>query len=115
MIAHDILTNLADIDESRLAWVPFRDGIEASWLYRNGDDGPAAALLRYRPGARVPLHRHRGYEHIYILRGSQTDDRGTLPAGSFIVNSPGTEHAVRSEDGCLALLIWQAPIEIIGV
>lgn len=115
MIARDILTNLADIDESRLAWVPFRDGIEASWLYRNGDDGPAAALLRYRPGARVPRHRHRGYEHIYILRGSQTDDRGTLPAGSFTVNSPGTEHAVRSEDGCLALLIWQAPIEIIGV
>jgi anti-sigma factor ChrR (cupin superfamily) len=115
MTAPDILKNLPAIDESRLAWEPLREGIDASWLYRNGEDGPAAALLRYRPGARVPLHRHRGYEHIYILRGSQTDGRGTLPAGSFIVNSPGSEHAVRSDDGCLALLIWQVPIEIIGV
>lgn len=101
-------------DEASLTWEPFRDGVEASWLYRNGADGPAAAFLRYRPGARVPLHRHRGYEHVYILRGSQTDRQGRLGPGSFIVNPPGSQHDVVSEDGCLALLVWQIPVEIIG-
>ncbi len=109
----DMMLDLAAIDEARLRWEPFRDRIEASWLYRNGADGPASAFLRYRPGARVPLHRHRGYEHIYILRGSQTDDRGKVGAGGFIVNPPGTQHEVVSEDGCLALLVWQMPVEIL--
>lgn len=109
-----MIPNLHAIDEFALPWEPFRDGIEASWLYRNGPDGPAAAFLRYLPGARVPLHRHRGYEHVYILRGSQTDRNGRLGAGSFIVNPPDTQHDVISEDGCLALLVWQIPVEIIG-
>ena len=109
-----MMLDLSAIDEASLVWEPFRDGIEASWLYQNGPDGPAAAFLRYRPGARVPLHRHRGYEHIYIVRGSQTDPSGRHGAGSFMVNPPGTAHDVVSEDGCLALLVWQIPVEIVG-
>jgi anti-sigma factor ChrR (cupin superfamily) len=108
-----VFPDLATIDETRLAWEPFRDGVEASWLYREGETGPAAAFLRYRPGARVPRHRHRGYEHIYILRGSQTDWHGTFGAGAFIVNPPGTEHDVASEDGCLVLIVWERPVEIL--
>jgi len=97
-----------------MPWEPFRNGVEASWLYRTGDDGPAAAFLRYQPGARVPLHRHRGYEHVYILRGSQTDRNGRFGAGAFIVNAPGTCHELISEDGCLVLVVWQVQVEIIG-
>ena len=109
-----VLPNLSTVDERALTWVPFRDGVEASWLYESGETGPAAAFLRYRPGARVPLHRHRGYEHIYVIRGSQTDPHGRLGPGSFIVNPPGTQHEVVSEDGCLVLIIWEQRVEIVG-
>ena len=74
------------------------------------EHGPAAAFLRYAPGARVPPHLHAGYEHVLILEGSQTDRTGRQGAGTVIINPPGTRHEVVSEEGCLALLIWERPV-----
>jgi anti-sigma factor ChrR (cupin superfamily) len=91
----------------RLTWQPFREGIEASWVYRSADGGPATALLRYQPGAGAPAHHHAGWEHILVLAGSQQDHRGRYEAGCFIANPPGTEHSVWSDEGCVALLIWE--------
>ena len=93
-----------------LDWQPFRDGIEAAWLYRNGPDGPASAYLRYQPGAIVPLHAHPGYEHIFVLSGSQTDHNGRHRAGTLVINPPGSSHEVVSEDGCVVLAVWQRPV-----
>ena len=55
-----------------LDFEPFRDGIEVHWLRRSD---PQVALLRYAPGARVPLHRHAGLETILVLDGAQSDAR----------------------------------------
>lgn len=90
-----------------LDWQPFRPGVEAHWLHRSPDGGPAAALLRYAPGSDVPRHAHIGRETILILDGRQSDDAGTYEAGTLVVNEPGTEHKVRSDTGCTALLIWE--------
>jgi len=97
-------------DLGDLAWEPFRDGIEACWLYRNGAHGPATAYLRYRAGARVPFHVHAGYEHVLVLQGSQTDRNGRHAAGSLVINPPGSRHEVVSEEGCIVLVIWERPI-----
>jgi anti-sigma factor ChrR (cupin superfamily) len=94
-----------------LLWEPFRPGVEIYRLYTDSS-GAAAALLRYQPGAQVPHHDHIGYEHILILSGSQRDQYQTYPAGSFVINSPGSDHAVVSDEGCLALLIWQKSVSI---
>jgi anti-sigma factor ChrR (cupin superfamily) len=91
-------------------WQPFRDGIEVSWLYRNGEHGAAAALLRYRPGARVPLHWHAGYEHVIVLEGSQSDHAGRHRTGSLVINPPGSSHEVVSAEGCVVLIIWERPV-----
>lgn len=88
-------------------WQPFHPGIESALLYETPDGGPAAMLLRYQPGAHAPVHHHLGYEHILILSGSQTDERGRHEAGSLLVQPPGTDHHVHSEDGCLVLAIWE--------
>jgi anti-sigma factor ChrR (cupin superfamily) len=94
-------------------WSPFRPGVSIRWLYQTHPDGPSAALLRYQPGAGVPLHEHLGYEHILVLQGSQSDERGHYPRGSFVVNPPGSRHAVRSEGGCVVLIIWERGVRII--
>jgi len=94
-------------DRRDLSWEPFREGIDVAWLYRNGEHGPAAAYLRYVPGARVPLHLHAGYEHVLILEGSQSDRNGLHRAGTLVINPPGTSHEVLSEEGCLVLIIWE--------
>ncbi|MES1206770.1 MAG: cupin domain-containing protein, partial [Pseudomonadota bacterium] len=75
---------------------------------------PTASILRYAPGARIPYHRHDGYEHVFILAGSQRDERGTYGAGSLVVNTPGSSHDVVSENGCTALLIWERPVVFVG-
>lgn len=94
-------------------FVPFRPGVEISQLYRNEASGASAALLRYAPGASVPEHVHEGYEHVLVLEGEQRDHRGSYPAGTLVVNPPGTRHAVSSAQGCIALLIWQSPVRFV--
>jgi anti-sigma factor ChrR (cupin superfamily) len=95
-----------------LAWQPFREGVEIHRLYGEGTE-PAAALLRYKPGARVPTHAHTGLEHILVLSGSQSDENGHYPAGSLIVNPTGTRHTVVSEEGCVVLALWAAPVSFV--
>ncbi|MFZ5896574.1 MAG: cupin domain-containing protein [Myxococcota bacterium] len=97
----------------RREFKPFREGVEVSWLYGEDSNGGAAALLRYAPGARVPRHRHEGFEHILVLEGSQCDDRGRYEAGTLIVNEPGSEHDVWTAEGCLVLVIWERRVTFV--
>jgi anti-sigma factor ChrR (cupin superfamily) len=94
-------------------WQPFRAGVDIYPLYGNRVQGSAAALLRYAPGARVPEHRHSDWEHILILSGTQVDDQGEYVAGSLVINRPGSTHAVLSPQGCVVLVIWMGPIEVL--
>ena len=94
LIIRDLLTN-----PSALRFEPFREGIEAAWLHRDPDGGPAAAVLRYQPGANAPRHRHAGWERVIVISGSQADAQGLLKAGDVALNAPGAEHEVFSEGG----------------
>lgn len=94
-----------------LAWQPLRPGIEFHALYGEPGRGPAAALLRYAPGASVPSHQHGGSEHILVLEGSQRDENGRYEAGTLLVSPSGSRHAVTSDDGCLVLAIWAGPLD----
>jgi len=101
-------------DYDKFAWSFFRPGIEMARLYGSAEGGPSAALLRYAPGAKVPVHLHRGIEHILVLSGGQRDDHGSYEAGSLLIHGPGTTHSVASEQGCVALAIWLEPVQILG-
>ena len=98
--------------QNKLAWQPFRDGVEIYRLYGDNKSGPAAALLRYEPGASVPRHTHTGFEHIYVLTGSQTDQNGEHQAGTCVINPPHSNHSVVSQAGCIVLVIWEKPISL---
>jgi anti-sigma factor ChrR (cupin superfamily) len=92
--------------QEELNWEPMRPGVDIHWIYREEGEGAAAALIRFQAGGRVPLHEHRGHEHIFVLSGSQTDETGRLAAGTLMVNAPGTRHSIVSEEGCLVLAIY---------
>ena len=106
------ITDLFKISENAgaIPWQPFRDGVEIYRLYGDGDSGPTAALLRYKSESMVPLHEHTGYEHIFVLSGSQRDQNGTANAGTLTINAPGTRHSVVSEAGCIVLAIYEKPV-----
>lgn len=109
IIMSDIMDMAARADT--LAWQAFRDGVDLFQIYGvMGDEGPSACMLRFQPGAKVPRHAHTGFEHIIVLSGSQTDDGGTIRAGDMLISPPGTDHAIVSEEGCIVLAIYFAPV-----
>lgn len=90
----------------------FHPGVEICWLHQEVD-GSAAALLRYAKGASVPRHSHPGIETIVVLEGAQTDDTGHYQEGALVINPIGTTHSVRSDEGCVILIIWSKPVQFI--
>ena len=107
-----VMENLLEraIAPDQLPWQPLRSGVEIYSLHQDGETGSHLALLRYQPGAIVPLHHHPGYEQILVLSGQQGDDRGTYAAGTLVVNPPGSQHRVTSAEGCVVLIFWQKPV-----
>ena len=53
-----------------LSYEHFRDGVLVHWVVKGGQGEPTVAVLKYEPGASVPLHRHAGLETIMVLDGS---------------------------------------------
>jgi anti-sigma factor ChrR (cupin superfamily) len=97
-------------DLASVVWQPFRPGVAIRRLFGDGTRGASAALLKYEPGASIPRHRHEGTEVIVVLRGSQTDEQGTITAGDLRVNQPHSTHDVRSDKGCIVLVVWERPV-----
>lgn len=102
------------LHDTASGWSPLRDGVIFRLLFQDPDSGYRVGLIRYEPGASVPLHRHVGDEHIYILSGSQQDERGRYPAGSYIYNPEGSEHSIASPEGCLVLAHWHKPVQFLA-
>jgi len=100
--------------QQKLPWKPFYEGVDIYRLYGDGETGPTAALLRFHPGGRVPLHEHTGYEHIFVLAGSQVDENSRAEAGMLIINPPGTSHSILSEAGGIILAIYENPVKFLG-
>jgi anti-sigma factor ChrR (cupin superfamily) len=96
-----------------VAWTPLHDGVDIYRLYGDGREGPSAALVRYAPNARLPLHEHDGCEHIFVLSGFQVDDAGVYPAGTMVVNPSGSRHSVRAPEGCTVLVLWERPVRFL--
>ena len=98
----------------QLQWEPFRMGVTLSRVHGDPGAAPAAAFLRYEPGASVPAHEHVGWEYIFVLGGSQRDDHGVYGRGSLRINPPGSRHSVSSPEGCLVLAIWERSVKFIA-
>jgi anti-sigma factor ChrR (cupin superfamily) len=110
MVSQPHAIDLAALLAGGAVWSPLLEGIDICRLHGDASSGPSAALLRYAPNARVPMHEHDGCERVFVLSGSQTDDAGVYPAGTMIVNPSGTRHTVRSPEGCLVLVVWEHPV-----
>ena len=96
--------------QDEIPWQPFFEGAEIHRLYGDGKDGPTAALIRFREEARVPVHLHEGYEHVFILTGEQRDQNATRRRGAFTINPPGTAHGVFSKAGTIVLVVYEKPV-----
>jgi ChrR Cupin-like domain len=96
---------LARVDE--LVWesTPF-EGIDAKILLFDTSTGTMTSLLRMRPGASYPAHRHAADERTYVLEGDVQFGGHVLYAGDYEVAGGDSYHsAVTTRGGCLVLLM----------
>ena len=90
------------VNHHDLPWVASPEpGIERRMLERQGGEvAKATSIVRYQPGSRFQLHHHEFGEDILVLDGTFSDETGNYPAGTYIMNPPGSSHAPFSESGC---------------
>lgn len=63
--------------------------------------GHATSIVKYDAGASFASHPHPLGEEIFVLEGVFSDETGDYPAGSYLRNPEGFEHAPFSKEGCI--------------
>ncbi len=91
-------------DAAAMDWVESpAGGVARKRLEHAGEaeSGRVTSIVRYKPGARFPLHRHPEGEEFLVLEGTFSDEHGDYPAGTFVFNPHGSSHAPYTRDGCV--------------
>lgn len=91
------------LDTHNLAWQPSPlPGVERRPLERwAAESGRATSIVRYAAGSSFKAHPHPAGEEILVLEGTFVDEYGDYPAGTWLKNPPGSQHAPSSPEGCL--------------
>lgn len=98
------------LDVEGLPWVDGgAPGIQQKYLFEDKETGKRTALIRWAPGAKLPLHRHLDVEQTYVLEGSLCDDEGECKAGQYVWRPAGSEHRAWSPNGCLLFAVFLKP------
>jgi hypothetical protein len=82
---------------------PSETGVARSVLYEDGRG--RVVLLRFAPGAAIPMHGHAHGEEFFVLDGELVDDAGTYTPNWWVRQPAGSTHAVTSPRGCLTFVI----------
>lgn len=90
------------INHHNLPWVPSPEaGVERRMLERHGGEiAKATSIVRYQPNSLFQSHTHELGEEILVLDGVFSDEAGDYPAGTYIMNPPGSSHSPHSKTGC---------------
>jgi anti-sigma factor ChrR (cupin superfamily) len=95
-----------------VADLPWRPSTMASGVFVKDiavTDGWEMQLVRFGPGARVPVHRHERPEFLFILEGELVQAGRRMGPGWASVAAAGTiDQDVHSETGCVFVLVDRA-------
>lgn len=76
-------------------------GVERRMFERHGGEiAKATSIVRYLPGSQFKAHVHDLGEEIFVLDGVFSDETGDYPAGTYLMNPPGSSHTPFSKLGC---------------
>ena len=102
MNLHSDYTQRVVLHQEDLPWVDSPEpGVQRRMLDRIGDEqAKATSIVRYEPNTRFTAQQHDLGEEILVLDGVLSDEYGDYPAGTYLMNPPGSSHAPYSESGC---------------
>jgi anti-sigma factor ChrR (cupin superfamily) len=87
---------------------PFK-GVTIKVLYEDKEKGELTCLLRWEPGATLPMHKHPTIEQSFVLEGSFYDHDGICRAGEYVWRKPGSFHETHSDEGAVILAVYRKP------
>jgi anti-sigma factor ChrR (cupin superfamily) len=91
-------------------WKPTQfEGVSIKVLYEDPVKGEMTCLLKWAPGAKLPIHKHPEIEQTWVLEGSFYDHEGIARAGEFVWRTPGSVHETASDEGAVILAIYRKP------
>ncbi|HXG95048.1 MAG TPA: cupin domain-containing protein [Blastocatellia bacterium] len=95
-------------------WVQACEGVSFKLLFVDKQSGLATSLVRMKPGARLPRHRHTGVEQFYILEGDCNVCGERLGPGGYHRAAAGSIHdETYTVEGTLFLLIAPERYEVL--
>ena len=68
-----------------------------------------ACLLKWEPGATLPMHKHPELEQSFVLQGSLYDHGRVCSAGEYVWRHQGSVHETRSDESGILLAIYRKP------
>ncbi len=102
MNLHSDYSKRVVLNHHELPWVVSPEaGVLRRLLERHGDEvAKATSIVKYEAGAQFSKHSHDRGEEILVLEGVFSDETGDYPAGTYIMNPPGSAHTPYSATGC---------------
>ena len=98
------------VDVAAIDWQPTRfPGVEWKILMQDEASGMMTALMRWAPGARLPLHEHVEIEQTWVISGSFEDHQGRCTAGNFVWRPKGSRHEAWTTEGAVMLAVFLRP------
>ena len=102
MIINADYSKRVSISHHDLPWIASPEpGVERRMLERlGGEIAKATSIVRYMPNSQFHSHTYDLGEEIFVLDGVFSDETGNYPAGTYLMNPPGSSHAPFSKSGC---------------
>jgi hypothetical protein len=90
-------------------WFDFKPNVKKLILAGAAETQHIAILWYTITEGGVALHYHAKTESVYVIDGTQTDDKGVYPTGTVYFNPPGSGHQVTHSSGFFQLAYAAPP------
>lgn len=105
---------VVDLDHLRkhpttYGWFDFRPGVKKLVLAGSEQREHVAILWYPTTDGAVSRHYHAMTESVYVIDGSQADEKGVYRTGTVYFNPPGSGHAISESTGFFILAYASAP------
>jgi len=98
---------------SDVPWSDVMPGVRQKQVWQDKATRRRAAIVRFEPGTKLPLHRHVGDELIFVIEGSNADESGEVLTGNLNYRPNGCVHSVTSRNGATLLALVTGGVEMI--
>jgi quercetin dioxygenase-like cupin family protein len=108
------------VKTSSINWSPLQEeGVNTTGIFVKAlrfdepTQRPPTILLKFESGARYPYHNHPAGEELLVLEGSVIIEGATLNQGDYLYTPPGFRHSVKTDTGCVLMLMIPEEVEIL--